>query len=72
MNDFDEFDHIIVMDKNNLRDVVAQARTDEDRKKVSLLLGDQPVPDPYWDDTQFAPVFKLIEQGCKDFIKKHA
>ncbi|GAB2987644.1 low molecular weight protein-tyrosine-phosphatase [Mucilaginibacter puniceus] len=72
VSDFDEFDHIIVMDKNNLRDVLAQARNDEDRNKVSMLLGDKHVPDPYWDDTQFAPVFKLIEQGCKDFIKRHA
>ncbi len=70
-SDFNEFDHIIVMDKNNLRDVLAQARNDEDRKKVSMLLGDKPVPDPYYDDTQFSPVFRLIEQGCKDFIKKH-
>lgn len=72
VSDFDEFDHIIVMDKNNLRDVLAHARNEEDRKKVSLLLGDKPVPDPYYDDTLFAPVFKLIEQGCKDFIKRHA
>ena len=72
VSDFDEFDHIIVMDKNNLRDVMAQARNDEDRKKVTMLLGDKPVPDPYYDDAQFAPVFKLIEQGYKDFIKKHS
>jgi protein-tyrosine phosphatase len=70
VSDFDEFDHIIVMDKNNLRDVLAQARNDEDRKKVSLLLGDKHVPDPYYDDALFAPVFKLIEQGCKDFIAR--
>jgi protein-tyrosine phosphatase len=71
VTDFDSFDHIIVMDKNNLRDVLAQARNDEDRKKVTLLLGDKPVPDPYYDDALFAPVFKLIEQGCIDFIRKH-
>src|SRR6187402_2355792 len=72
VSDFDEFDHILVMDKNNLRDVLALARNDEDRKKVSLLLGDAVVPDPYYDDEQFAPVFQLIERGCKDFIKKNA
>ena len=68
VSDFDEFDHILVMDRNNLRDVLAQARNIADRQKVSMLLGDNIVPDPYYDDAQFAPVFRLIEEGCKDFI----
>ncbi|MDB5010633.1 MAG: protein tyrosine phosphatase [Mucilaginibacter sp.] len=69
-SDFDEFDYILVMDKNNLRDILALARNEEDAKKVSLLLGDKIVPDPYYDDTQFLPVFKMIEQGCKNFIQR--
>ena len=72
VNGFDEFDHILVMDRNNLRDVLAKARNHQDRQKVSMLLGEETVPDPYYDDAQFVPVFKLIEQGCRDFIKKHA
>ena len=71
VNDFDEFDHILVMDRNNLRDVLAKARGHHDRQKVSMLLGEDIVPDPYYDDAQFAPVFRLIEEGCKDFIKRH-
>jgi protein-tyrosine phosphatase len=71
ISDFDTFDHILVMDKSNLTDILAMARNDEDKKKVSLLLGDKIVPDPYYDNTQFLPVFKMIEQGCKDFIKKY-
>jgi protein-tyrosine phosphatase len=67
--DFDEFDHILVMDRSNLANVLALARNNEDKKKVKLLLGSSAVPDPYYDDNQFDPVFKLIEQGCKDFIK---
>ena len=43
---------------------------EESAAKVKLLLGDKEVPDPYYDDTQFEPVFELIELGCKDFIKK--
>lgn len=66
--DFDEFDHILVMDGSNLSNVLAMARNDEDRTKVKLLLGSAAVPDPYYEDNQFDPVFKLIEQGCKDFI----
>src|SRR5258707_403371 len=60
-NDLDEYDVIYVMDKNNYNDVTALARTDEQRKKIKLLLGDKEVPDPYHDDTQFEPVFNLVE-----------
>ena len=70
-SDFDEFDHILVMDKSNLANVLAFARNEQDKRKVQLLLGDKVVPDPYHDDDLFDPVFKLIEQGCRDFIKKY-
>ncbi|RKR81281.1 protein tyrosine phosphatase [Mucilaginibacter gracilis] len=70
VTDFDEFDHIIVMDKNNKRDVLALARNNDDRKKVRLLLGDKDVPDPYHNDEQFAPVFKMVEQGCMVLMKE--
>jgi len=70
--DFDGFDLILVMDKSNLSNVLAMARNDEDRKKVKMLLGDKVVPDPYYDDSQFAPVFKLIEAGCKEIIKQYS
>jgi protein-tyrosine phosphatase len=69
--DFDQFDHILVMDKSNLANVLAMARKAEDRQKVSLLLVDWVVPDPYHDDAQFEPVFKLIEAGCKAFIERY-
>jgi protein-tyrosine phosphatase len=70
-SDFDEFDHILVMDKSNLADILALTRNKEDAKKVEMLLGDKTVPDPYYDDAQFEPVFNLIEQGCKNFIKRY-
>ena len=72
VSDFYEFDLILVMDKSNLSNVLAMARSDQDRKKVKMLLGDKPVPDPYLDDTQFAPVFNLIEAGCKEIIKQYS
>ncbi len=59
------------MDKSNLSNVLAMAPNAEAAKKVSLLLVDKIVPDPYHDDTQFEPVFKMIEEGCKAFIAKH-
>jgi len=72
VDDFDEFDLILVMDKSNLTNVLTLARNNEDRKKVKLLLGDKIVPDPYYDDTQFAPVFTLIEAGCKEIIEQYS
>lgn len=72
ISDFDYFDHIFVMDKSNLSDILNMARNDQDAQKVKLLLGDKIVPDPWYDDTQFEPVFTLIEGGCKDIIKRLA
>lgn len=68
---FDEFDHILVMDKNNLRDVLKLAATEEHRKKVSLFLTeDQEVTDPYFDDQLFDPVFLTIEERAKLLIEE--
>lgn len=69
VKDFDNFDLILVMDHNNLSTVLALARNEQDGQKVKLLLNDKDVPDPYFDDKQFEPVFKLIEGGCKDVIR---
>ena len=68
-SDFDAFDHIFVMDKSNLHDVTAMAPDDTAIAKVKLLLGDKEVPDPYYDDTLFEPVFRMVEKGCLDIIK---
>jgi protein-tyrosine phosphatase len=69
VQDFDEFDLILVMDKSNLKNILAMARNPQDAAKVRLLLGNKEVPDPYYDDTQFEPVFKMIEVGCKEIIE---
>ncbi len=68
---FDEFDHILVMDKNNLRDVLTLAETEEHRKKVRLFLTEeQEVTDPYFDDQLFDPVFLTIEERAKRLIEE--
>ena len=48
-SDFQKFDRILVMDRANLSDVLALARTEEERGKVALFdpAGDE-VPDPYY------------------------
>jgi protein-tyrosine phosphatase len=71
-SDFYDFDLILVMDKNNLEVALTMAPDKQAAAKVRLLLGDKEVPDPYYDDSQFEPVFKLIEQGCQDMIREIA
>lgn len=75
--DFDTFDHIFVMDKSNLRNVLAIARTEEDKNKVSMImdLTDQKgvdIPDPYYGgDHGFENVFSMLTQACEQFILKN-
>ena len=71
VSDFDDFDLLLVMDKSNLSDVLALARNEHEIEKVKLLLNDKEVPDPYYDPSQFEPVYRLIEGGCKDIIKAY-
>jgi protein-tyrosine phosphatase len=74
IGDFDKFDHILVMDTSNQENVLAMARNDKDRAKVSLILdfGNEvkgmSVPDPYYDDG-FGRVYELLDYACDAFIK---
>ncbi len=66
---FEEADLILVMDRNNLRDVLNLAEHAGQREKVRLFLaGDLEVTDPYYDDKLFEPVFLEIEERCKALI----
>jgi len=69
-NMFSEYDLIFVMDRNNLDDVQALAKTQEEREKVKLFLDNDEVTDPYWDNTLFEPVCKQVEQRCREIIKQ--
>lgn len=67
----EEYDHILVMDSNNLRDVMKLAANDEQRKKIRLFLTDNlEVTDPYYDDQLFDPVFLTIEERAKELIEE--
>ena len=70
INDFDEFDHIYVMDRSNLKNILAMAPDQQAAQKVQLLLKDREVPDPYFDDNQFEPVFDMVEVGCRVIISE--
>jgi protein-tyrosine phosphatase len=72
ISDFDEFDHIFVMDSSNYSDVTALARNEKDKQKVELILNrvypnsNMPVPDPYFGGEQgFENVFILLDKACE-------
>ncbi|PST85180.1 protein tyrosine phosphatase [Pedobacter yulinensis] len=67
---FAAYDHILVMDQSNLRDVLALAKSAEERQKVRLFLdAEAEVRDPWYDNALFEPVLLEIEARCKDWIK---
>ncbi|PUZ29859.1 protein-tyrosine-phosphatase [Chitinophaga parva] len=71
VHDFDRFDRIYAMDLDNYRDILRKARTLQDEAKVQLLLDNQqPVPDPWYDDALFAPVYELIYNACEKIVQK--
>lgn len=67
---FEEYDHILVMDSNNLNDVLAIAKTAMQRQKVKLFLPNGEVADPYYNDNLFEPVCLLVEKRCKELIEE--
>ena len=70
ISDFENYDHIFVMDLSNLYDVKALATSEKEHNKVHLFLKEGSVPDPYLDDDQFDPVYRLIEKRCKEIIEE--
>ena len=74
--DFNEFDHIFVMDKSNLTDVLRLASSKEDSEKVELILKQTKapevlsVPDPYYGGDQgFEYVYELLDKACQQIIE---
>ncbi|MGB3608381.1 MAG: low molecular weight protein-tyrosine-phosphatase [Psychroserpens sp.] len=76
VSDFDAFDFIYVMDQSNYDNVIALARHDSDKEKVSRILkvvdnvGTKNVPDPYHGDlSDFEHVFSLLNNACTSISK---
>lgn len=67
---FSQYDLILVMDRNNLKDVKSLARTEAEEKKIKLFLDNDEVTDPYWDNALFASVCKQVEARCLAIIKQ--
>lgn len=82
-DDFDRFDHILVMDDTNLADIAAHHPPGGPRAGlVRPLLSHWPespcphVPDPYYGGPDgFERVLDLVESGCgallEDLVKRH-
>ena len=68
-SDFDEFDYIFAMDRENLRDLKDKARGPGDLEKLALLLEaagipESEVPDPYYGGPGgFLEVYRLIDRA---------
>ncbi|WP_223551787.1 MULTISPECIES: low molecular weight protein-tyrosine-phosphatase [Aestuariivivens] len=69
--DFDNFDHIFVMDESNYINVMSLARDDQDKEKVKFILNEvypnqnYSVPDPYYGgNSGFENVYKMLDEAC--------
>lgn len=76
-SDFTDFDHIYVMDKSNLEDVLELTENESQASKVSLILNeinptsDAEVPDPYFGGQDgFAQVYDLLNEATDQIIEK--
>lgn len=75
--DFDRYDWIIVMDRENQADVLAQAQSQAHREKVHLMREFDPqagrqmdVPDPYYGGLRgFEEVYDIIERACEGLLE---
>ncbi len=73
--DFDRFDYIFAMDRENLLYLQELARSEADLKKVSLLLEAaghpaEEVPDPYYGGADgFQKVFQMIDTATDRLLK---
>ncbi|MFT8318963.1 MAG: low molecular weight protein-tyrosine-phosphatase [Sporolactobacillus sp.] len=74
--DFEHFDCLIAMDRQNERDLLQMVAGDpRKQKKVQLFMDlldgahTQDVPDPYYDGN-FERVFQLIDKGTEALIKR--
>lgn len=75
--DFDKFDYIFVMDNSNYNDVIAMARTEEQKAKVDLILNalfpgeNVDVPDPYYGSQfGFDSVYQMLDEACDNLAQK--
>ncbi|TNF65669.1 MAG: low molecular weight phosphotyrosine protein phosphatase [Bacteroidetes bacterium] len=73
--DFDNFDYIFAMDRENLIHLQGLARNARDLEKVSLLLKtaempEEEVPDPYYGgEDGFLAVYRMIDRATDQLLE---
>ena len=75
--DFEKFDLIYVMDKNNFNDISNLDNHNKYQNKIKLILNElhpsqnMEVPDPYYGNNNgFENVYNLLEKACDEIISK--
>lgn len=75
VSDYHQFDHIFVMDRSNYSNVIALASSEEDKRKVRLMMdlvhpGENiEVPDPYFGGEEgFNQVFDMLDKACHQLL----
>lgn len=76
-DDFGRYDHVFVMDKNNLHDVLFLDEDDQHDGKVRLFRefdpepGDFQVPDPYYGGDQgFENVYAIVDRTTQQILDR--
>ncbi len=78
-DDLDRFDHIVAMDRDNLRNLEAMKERHGGKAQLHLLRefdpeaheGDLEVPDPYYGGPDgFQAVYSMIHRSCKELLQR--
>ena len=71
--DFEKFDLILAMDKENYKGILSYAKTEKHRSKTALIMNfahpkaNEEVPDPYYDG-RFELVYQMLDEACEAFL----
>lgn len=76
-SDFNDFDYIVVMDKQNFSNVKSLATSQEEKEKIKMMTQfsrqyaqHDDVPDPYYGGvTGFELVLDLLEDACEGLLQ---
>lgn len=75
--DFDSYDTIYAMDRDNYRNILAKTRNDKDKAKVKMLMNEVlpheniEIPDPYYGGAEgFENVYRMINMASDEIIDK--
>ena len=77
-SDFDKFDLILAMDKNNYHDLYDLAKTENEKNKIKLMCDYcikyshfEEVPDPYYGGYEgFELVLDILDDACTSLYKE--